>query len=344
MKKLALFLTVSAVAILVVCSYLLFPNSGEQRNTGKRIIRDMTGRRVVVPDDVKRVVTAMYPIATQLMFLVGAQEMLAAISDMDVNDAMVNIYSPITSIYRPVMTNHGDINKEELLKMHPDIVFTHTKNARDSDFSQLGIATVCLKLETPDQLIEGIELVGRIVNRSERARAVAGYYRRKLEYIRSKTALVKKKKKVYFCGPAMLSAAGGDMYQNFFIEYAGGENVARQIRGGWCSVSIEHLLSWNPDLIFIGNYGTAKVENFTKDSRLSEISAVKNNKVFMSRFFIGSWDIPTPESILGIMWLANKLYPGEVNFDMAAEMEEFYQTCYGYRPGKKEIARVLEAP
>jgi hypothetical protein len=29
---------------------------------------------------------------------------------------------------------------------------------------------------------------------------------------------------------------------------------------------------------------------------------------------------------------------------MAAEMEEFYQTCYGYRPGKEEIARVLGAP
>jgi iron complex transport system substrate-binding protein len=226
--------------------------------------------------------------------------------------------------------------------MRPDVVFTHTRNAMTNDYAELGIASISLKLETPDELIRGIELAGEVMNCTERAAEIADYYRAKLEYIRERTAHIEEKKKVYFAGPAMLSTAGGDFYQNFIIEYAGGVNVASGGSGGWCAVSMEHLLSWNPDFIFVGLYGTANVQDFTGDGRLEGVSAVKNGRVYSSRYYIGSWDIPTPESLLGIMWLANMLYPEEVSFDMASEMTEFYRTCYGYTPSAEEIAEVLE--
>lgn len=344
MKKLLL----GVLLVACLCTIFIFMSIRQQvyspLSTDTRIIKDMAGRNVVLPVEVKRVVSAMYPIATQLMFLVQAQDLLVGISDMDVNGVMERIYPPIADIYRPGRTDGGDITKEEIIKMRPDLVFTHTRNALVNDYSDVGIASVCLKLENPDELIAGIELVGEIVNRQERAEEITSYYREKIDYIRKRTSHLTERKKVYFAGPAMLSTAGGDFYQNYVIEYAGGINVAGDGRGGWCSVSLEHLLAWNPDLIFIGNYGTARVRDFTGDPRLREISAVKDAAVFMARYYIGSWDVPTPESLLGIMWLANKLYPDEVNFDMANEMQEFYTTCYGYRPTEQEIMQVLEAP
>lgn len=343
MKKAWLILAVW-LAGLAALAILKFPDGDGHRDQSARTIRDMTGREVLIPGEVNRVVTAMYPIATQLMFLVGSQERLTGVSGMDVNDVMLRIYPPIKDIYQPGRTDNGDISKEEIIKMHPDVVFTHTRNTLINDYAELGIASISLKLETPEELISGIELVGEVMNRSERAALIADYYRKKLDYIREKTSHIRHRKKVYFAGPAMLSTAGGDFYQNFVIEYAGGINVAHESHGGWCSVSLEHILSWNPDFIFIGNYGTARVKDFTQDSRLRDITAVRNGNVFMSRSYIGSWDIPTPESLLGIMWLANKLYPEEVQFDMTAEMTEFYRTCYGYTPGRNEIAAVLEAP
>jgi iron complex transport system substrate-binding protein len=335
-----------AVGLTILISSLLLKHPGDVDTDAKtmRTVCDMTGRRVQTPVTVNRVVTAMYPVATQLMFLVGAQEFLAGVSSMDVNDVMLRIYPPISDVYQPGKTENGDITKEEIIRMRPDVVFTHTRNALINDYADLGIASISLKLETPEELIRGIELVGEVMNRSQRAAQIAGYYRDKLEYIREKTARIENRKKVYFAGPAMLSTAGGDFYQNFVIEYAGGVNVAGQGHGGWCSVSLEHLLSWNPDFVFIGNYGTACVDDFTKDPRLRGVTAVRNGDVYMSRSYIGSWDIPTPESLLGIMWLANKLYPRETAFDMAAEMIEFYRVCYGYTPARDEIAAVLEAP
>jgi len=323
---------------MIIKDYAVMPETAKGR-----IIYDMADRAVPVPCDVNRVVTAMYPIATQLMFLAGAQDLLVGISDMDVNNVMKRIYPPVAEIYRPGRGDGGEISSEEILSMRPDVVFTHTRNALRNNYADIGIASISLKLETPEELIRGIELVGSVTGREKKANMVAAYYREKLDYIREKTAHMKDRKRVYFAGPAMLSTAGGDFYQNCVIEYAGGINVAGKGRGGWCAVSIEHLIDWDPDFIFIGNYGTARVESFTSDIRLQGIKAVKKGHVYMSRYYIGSWDVPTPESILGIMWLANMLYPDEIEFDMNREMKGFYETCYGYSPGDREIAEVLRA-
>lgn len=344
MRKTAFCVLAAVCALAAVLVIAGRHGPGEGPVKPMRTMTDMAGREVLLPCEVTRVVTAMYPVATQLMFLVGAQDRLVGVSDMDINPVMERIYPPIRRVYRPGRTDNGEISREEIVKMRPDVVFTHTRNAMTNDYAELGIASMSLKLENPDELIRGIELVGEVMNRTQRAAEIANYYRAKLEYIRERTAHIEKRKRVYFAGPSMLSTAGGDFYQHFIIEYAGGVNVASECSGGWCVVSMEHLLSWNPDFIFVGLYGTARVEDFTGDSRLAGVTAVKNGQVFSSRYYIGSWDIPTPESLLGIMWLANMLYPDEVSFDMASEMTEFYSTCYGYTSSAEEIAEVLGKP
>jgi len=333
-----IFLGVTAFIIFLV---IITPHALPKQNANLRTIEDMAGNKVQIPYEVQRVVTAMYPLATQLVFLTGAQDKLAGISDFDINSTTKRIYPQIENIYRPVRHGAGDITVEEILKMNPDVLLLSKRNPQNANLRKLGIPTVFLAMENPEQLMQGIMLVGEIMQKQERVRFVIDYCRQKLDYIRNKTAMIQSKKKVYYAGPDMLSTAGGDFYQNFIIEYAGGINVARDYKGGWSNISIEQLIVWNPDFIFIGNYGTARVENFMGDKRLKIISAVQSKDVYMSLSYIGPWDVPNPESILGIMWLANKLYPREISFDMKQEMKKFYTVCYGYTPDNQEIASVL---
>jgi len=333
-------LIILIVAAGVAIGVGFFHSRSPVRQDRTRIIHDQTGRDVKIPMAVHRVVTSMYPIATQIVFMLGAQDCLAGISDYDVNGVMKRIYPAIERIPRPARSGGQEIGIEEILKLKPDIVFTHFRSSVDP-LAEVGIPAVCLRLETPDALIEGILLTGKILNRQDRAREVVRYYRQKLSEIRKRTEAVQQKKKVYFAGPSMLSTASGEHYQNFLIERASGINTAHKCRGGWAAISIEQLLKWNPDFIFIGNYGTARVDSFTDDPRLSHVAAVQNGNVFMSPYYIGSWDVPTPESILGIMWLAVKLYPEHIRFDMAQEMTYFYSTFYGYSPSSDEIEAVL---
>ncbi len=305
----------------------------------ERTVVDMIGREVALPADVERIVTATYPIATQMVFMLDAAERLVGISSYDLSPVMQRIAPQFDQIALLGSASHADIGVEELLSLEPDVVFTHMRSS--NNLKEADIPAVCLALENPQALMDGFLLLGEILNRQERAREIIAYYNDKLDYIRSRTADIEPKKRVYFAGPDMLTTAGGDFYQHFLIEYAGGINVARENCGGWSRISMEQLLAWNPDFIFMGNYGTARVENFMQDSRLHSLSAVKSGAVYMSRHYIGSWDVPTPESLLGIMWLAGELYPEAVQFDMASEMRGFYERFYGYTPTDAEIAEVL---
>jgi len=302
-----------------------------------RTIVDMAGVKVQIPYEVQRVVTAMYPIATQLVILLESQSKLAGISDFDVNDTMKKIFPRIESVYRPLRHGNGDVTVEEIMKIKPDVLFLSKHNPQNANLAKLGIPAVFLTLESPKQLMQGITLVGEILQKKERSLRVINYFKEKLDYIYGKTAKINSKKRVYYAGPNMLSTAGGDFYQNYIIEYAGGINVAQEYSGGWSNISVEQLIAWNPDFIFIGNYGTARVKNFFDDKRLGVISAVRMKEVYKSPHYIGGWDVPNPESILGIMWLANKLYPNEISFDMPLEIKKFYAFCYGYTPDDNDI-------
>ncbi len=342
MKKKILWTSICLALVIIIVLLIIFSFPASEKKTHFRTIKDMTGNKVQIPYNINRIVTAMYPIATQLVFLTESQDKLAGISDFDINDAMIKIYPQIEKIYRPLRHGNGDVTVEEIIKINPDVLFLSKRNPQNINFVKLGIPSVFLTLENPEQLMQGIELVGSIMHKQERAQKVICYFRERLEYIRNKTSTIKNKKKVYYAGPDMLSTAGGDFYQNFIIEYAGGINVAREHRGGWSNISLEQLIFWNPDLIFIGNYGTAKIKDFTNDKRLGSLSAIQSKEVYKSPHYIGGWDVPNPESILGIMWLANKLYPKEVCFDMQEEIKMFYTVCYGYRPDNKDMVKILE--
>lgn len=330
------------LAVALVGGALVLAQATTVRHApGTRTVRDMAGREVQLPAEVHRAVSSLYPIATQLTYLVGARDRLVAISDYDVSPVMRSIWPEIETIPCPSRTG-GQVPLEEVIRLKPDVVFTHMHSRTDQRLEELGISVVRLKLETPEQLMQGIELCGEIYGCEERASEVVAYYRDKLAAIRERTAGVDEPARVYFAGPDMLTTAGGDFFQHFLITSAGGCNVASAARGGWSTISLEQLLVWDPQCIFIGRYGTATVDGFLDDPRLRHVRAVQDRQVYMSRSFIGSWDVPTPESLLGVMWLANTLYPEAVHFDMAREMTGFYETCYGYTPTADEIRRVLE--
>jgi iron complex transport system substrate-binding protein len=56
---------------------------------------------------------------------------------------------------------------------------------------------------------------------------------------------------------------------------------------------------------------------------------VKAGRVYKMPRIISPWDVPTPESILGILWMAAKLHP-ELSLDVAEEARAFYREFFGY--------------
>lgn len=99
-------------------------------------------------------------------------------------------------------------------------------------------------------------------------------------------------------------------------------------------------MAWDPDVILtLPYYGQSLPKDILKDRGLAMVKAVSGRQVYTFPSYIDSWDLPSPESILGIMWLANILYPGEIEFDMEKEAKGFYTRFYGSYPRPVALPR-----
>lgn len=346
-KMLVLAAIIIIMAGIGLYAYSIYVNQQESENTQKaetRTIVDMAGRTVEIPQDVNRIVT-LDPMATQAVFVVNGQDKLVALTLKMGREKMERIYPKIKNIQASI-GHEGGLNVEEIISLNPDVVLSKYGTKWDGinkKIEEAGISLVCIYPENPELLIESVRLIGDVLGREKEAENFASYYDEKMDYIRSNTLIPSDEKiRVYLAASDKLTTAGRDWYQSYLIENAGGINVAESFTGGWKTVSIEEILRWNPDVIITVSYCTDSVDDILSDQRLQQINAVKNSRVYMMPRYLEAWDMPVPESILGTMWLSDKLYPEKIHFNMAEEMKRFYSKFYGYDLTDEEITYILK--
>ena len=137
---------------------------------------------------------------------------------------------------------------------------------------------------TFEKQMEEVTLFGAIMGKEAAAAAYVAYLTNSLSFLKKRTAPVSAKRTVFLgFGPHHLVTQGGDTYMQKRIEAAGCRNVAETLstwggkEGGLAEVSIEQVLSWNPEVMVIdeGNPG-----DVLTDSRWQGITAVRNGNVF----------------------------------------------------------------
>ncbi|MDD5015041.1 MAG: ABC transporter substrate-binding protein [Atribacterota bacterium] len=329
-----LLVFVMVIGLLVVCV------SQAEEQAISRVITDMAGREVEIPIEVNRIIT-ISPMATQCVFAVQGQGNLVGIclGPAVEGEAMTKIYPGVKDLPEP--GSPKGVNIEELLLLKPDAVIGEFNPSIVKKMEEIKIPFVCIYPESPKLLVDSIKLMGKVLGKDKEAEDTISYFNNKMEYITDKTLKIDKKLKVYVAGSSKLRTFGGDLYQTYLVENAGGFSVSKDIKGGKIDVSVEQILEWDPDFILLTPYCKDSVEDVLSDSQLQEIRAIKNRKIYQMPKYVVSWDLPVPESFLGMVWLASKLYPEVVNFDMNQEIKEFYSIVYKYDIPDEDITKLL---
>ncbi len=339
LKQGALFAAITAFILITSASAI----------AAQDILRvvDQAGRIIDVPQPVERIVSA-YGIATYYVYALGA------------GDRIVNAwYVQIRGISQAPEALHqiepnlaeklsfGTPNLEEIVAKEPDLVLTNPVKHGNlaATLAELGIPAIQYTAETPEAIKEAMLLTGTILGpeTTSRAEAFADTCDRVLDQVRTQTDAIPADQRlhVYFCGSDPLRAASGDMYQSLMLAAAGGISVSQGLVGYWNNVNLEQVLVWEPDVIVITTYGGLDPEGILNDPDWQAIPAVQNGRVYKMPGLAAAWDTPVPDSILGILWLAERLYPEEVAFDLEEEVRDFYGTFYDYRLSDDEVARLL---
>jgi iron complex transport system substrate-binding protein len=331
-----IIILVAAVAGIVYYVTLPSPEAAEATLT----IVDYAGRTVQIKGTVESV-ASNYPIATQAILLVGGEEkMIGADSSNIGNSFWTDLYPKLLEI-----TDLGypwGTNIEQIVDLAPSVFVASGGSEETADqLTELGVPTVCLSYETPEDFNYALTVIGKLLGTEEEAESAVQYYTETKETIVSKTQDLDDadKPSVMFISYGskneyVLKTAGKGMLQNYLIEMAGGISVSADHPSGWGEISMEQVALWDPEIIivtsYVSNVSTIDLKNqIMNDDAWNVTTAKLEGKVYAFAEDWGSWDAPTPKWILGLCWLGKFIQPELFeSFDLIEMADDFYQRFY----------------
>lgn len=307
-------------------------NNNVQTNESASItVTDQIGREVEITDKVSKIVSSYY-ISSSLLIALGLKDNVVGI-EMKADTREIYKRAAPEFLNLPAVGSGKGINVEEIAKLDPDLVIIPLK-LKDSvtQLEELNIPVLVIDPETLENFIQCIDIISKATGTEERGAEIIKYYNDTIRSISEKTNNIDNKPSVYLSsGSDFFRTCTSKMYQNDLINMAGGDNVSAGLEDGyWQTVSAEEVLNWNPKYIFIVSYAEYSSEDIINNDKLLQVDAVANENIFTFPSLLEPWDYPTPSSVLGILWLTNKLHPEIYSTDdYIKEAVSFYKEYYG---------------
>ncbi len=291
------FLSLLLVLLLAACG-----QQSRQVQTTDTVVDDY-GRTVVVPAQPQKVVS-LSPAVTEIMFALGAQDLLVGRTDFCVYpDAAAKI---------PSIGGISNLNIESILALEPDLVISGSMVGKKvtEQMDAMGTPMVCV-IEKPkfEALYDNIKAIGNLVNKEAAADSLIENLKLKIENLLTHndnsqfSTLNSQLPSVYYVvgfGEGGNFTAGGNTFINDIIRMAGGRNIAEGIEG-W-SYSLEALMKEDPDFIIVRREDSAAFCDMKPYNRLS---AVKNGHVI--GIVSGTLDLQVPRNIDAILYLRERM-------------------------------------
>lgn len=315
---------------------------------GSGVVVDQAGREVALPRAVGRVV-CLQGGTSWITYALGAGDLLVGAYFVSLPTAPL-AQAALASVDPDYRAKELPVKPtvEAIVALRPDVVFASSVvhgEAFASLLAEVGIPTVLYYPETLEGIEEAILLTGRVLGREERAGVVAARFRALISVVATAAAGRGPQPRVYFAAYTMQNVYAGDVIQNVLLELAGGVPLGKALapRPGlfWQRVSPEQILVWDPEVVLVPSYSRAKVADFFADPIWGGVTAVRTGRVIRFPEFFAPWDIPGPEVVLGLLWLAETLRPGVTGLDLVAEVVRFYEEIYGCKLPPAEVASLL---
>ncbi|WP_432700390.1 ABC transporter substrate-binding protein [Kluyvera cryocrescens] len=318
-----------------------------------RTVTDQLGRQVTLPDSVNRVVVLQHQTLNLLVQLNAADDIVGVLSSWkkQLGPEFARFMPSIDKMSMP-----GDltqVNIESLLALHPQVVFVanYAPEPMIQQIQNAGIPVVAISLREDaageknkmnpsmadeeraynEGLKQGIRLIGEVVNRQAEASALIDYTFAARAKFNAPVAAIPpaEKVRVYMANPD-LNTYGSGKYTGLMMQHAGAMNVAAATVKGARQVSLEQVLKWDPQVIFVQDRYPEVVKQITTDPQWQAIDAVKNHRVWLMPEYAKAWGYPMPEALaIGELWMAKKLYPERYkDIDVDAAAQDYYHRFY----------------
>lgn len=318
-----------------------------------RLVIDMVGNAVRVPDRILRI-GCLEVLCYEKLFLLGASERIAMM--IRTNAPWMRQTNPQISAIQQLASDPGS---EELLRQHVDVVFRtygYPNPAKIDQLAKMGIPVVVSqtmgqdRIDSIEAFVESRKRMLRVFGQAlgpqylARAEDWCAYHDRMVAYVRARTDAIPPEKRVrlfHVRGPAATRTSDPASHPYWYGVIAGADMLAKdRALTGKSDVSMEEILSWNPEVINIGRQYSADL--VTQDPRWASVSAVRNGRVHELPEGVFYWDGST-EGVLYMLYLAKTLYPERFpDLDLKQAFRDYYARFYRYALSEREVDLMLQ--
>lgn len=319
-----------------------------------RTVTDQIGREVTIPDTVERAVVLQHQ-TLNISVQLDAQGQVAGVLD-EWKKQLGPDFARLAPGIEDLGTPGGltSVNIEELLALKPDVVFVtnYAPAEMREQIESVGLPVVAISLldVPPEEAVkqspvvsgdeaaaydtgfrEGVRLIAEVFGKAEAGEDLIAAATESRALVAERLADVAESDRVraYMANPD-LTTYGTGKYTGLMMAYAGAKNVAADSIQGYKQVTMEEILGWNPQVIFVQDRYPQVVDEIKAGAAWQPIDAVTAGRVWLMPEYAKAWGYPMPEAMaLGELWMAKTLYPERFeDIDMEAHADGYYRRFY----------------
>lgn len=343
-----------------------------QAADSERTVVDMRGKEVVIPADPQRVAILDKGFLVQTMVALGVDEKICAtggliteVGDPEQRDSLY-LFPKIMEL--PIIGYPTDaVDFETLAEADPDLVILrNSEYIKDSEITadaiikiedDLGLPLVvingpgCYEEPSLEHQYEGINVLGEVFGKQERAAEIIDYMREQVAMIQERTADIDESEKptVMYIGLRNDDGVGVVWGENFGdakfgTEYANIKNVYEE--SARTSMSAEQIITLDPEvMILCTNSVRPNPDILTTDpayENLQNVSAVKNGRV-TSIGLLTWWGDFRLEFPTILLIAAKSAYPERFE-DVAVNewLDEYHKVLYGLNDERAQKMKEIQ--
>ncbi len=243
-------------------------------------VTDVAGRKVTLPGIPQRIIS-LAPSNTEILFALGLGPKVVAVDDF-------SDYPAEAKVLLKIGGSSGKYNFEQIVALKPDLVLAAEITPPDAikklEDLKLTVAVISVTKTSFDSILNDIALVGQMTGQVKQATSLTSAMQQKIDAIKARVATAKTQPRVYWeldaSDPAKPFTVGPGNFVNDLITQAGGVNVFGTASKPYPQISIEQVVTANPDVIILSDvaYGIT-VDSVFKRSGWENIAAVQSKQV-----------------------------------------------------------------
>jgi iron complex transport system substrate-binding protein len=264
-------------------------------------VTDDLGRMVTVEEEPMKIVS-LAPSNTEILFALGLGDKVFGVTEY--------CDYPEEALTKEKVGGYSDVDIEKIVAINPDLILAEDMHKTEviPALEDLGFTVIALVPNNLQEVMDSIILIGQLTGTEAAASQIVDDMSQRIKAITDVTNGLTEEdrlKVLYVIWYEPISSVGSDTRIHELIEMAGGINIAEVAGEGYPTLTLEEIVSINPQVIIVND--DVSLQAILNESRLSDVYAVVNGRVYSINADLTNR--PTARIVEGLELMAKMIHP-----------------------------------